>query len=245
VLLLFDRSASTLNQWSFLLRAVTSFLDQLREQDRVALAAFDEKPEMLLSWRSPRTGTRGLTIHSDGSGTDLYRALDWATRELRSLKGRKGVVVYTDGIDNRLTKELVTVKSGNTRIATPAEDDDFLKTIRGVMALGAPFYFVAVNTDVNSGADILSTVFERQLRMQARLRMELVSDRSNGHIFFPKELRDVGSIYEQIGRELSSSYSLGFTPARTTPDGRTHKIEIRVRDKNMRVTQSREEYVSR
>jgi Ca-activated chloride channel family protein len=245
LLLLFDRSSSTQNRWQFLLRAVSRMMEQLGPRDRVALAAFDNKPEMLISWTTPESGSR-LRIRTEGEGTDVYRALEWAAKELRNIKGRKGVLVFTDGIDDRLAKDLVRFDANREpRIPTPAEDRDFGKVLETVMQSTSPFYFVAVNTDRNSGPEILTSTFELQMRTQARLRMELVADRSNGDIYFPKSLDEVEELYSKIGRELGNSYAIGFTPGSTEADGKPHRIEVRVRDRGMRVTQSREEYLAR
>jgi VWFA-related protein len=89
ILLLFDRSSSTEEQWPFLTRAIVRFLDQMPSQHQVALAAFDDKPEMLFNWRSANElKSLGFTIQTNNSGTDVYRALEWAAGELRRVKGR-------------------------------------------------------------------------------------------------------------------------------------------------------------
>src|SRR5215469_6256477 len=41
ILLLFDRSGSTEHKWQFMLRAVSGFIDNLRDQDRIAIDSFD------------------------------------------------------------------------------------------------------------------------------------------------------------------------------------------------------------
>jgi VWFA-related protein len=247
VLLLFDRSASTANQWQFLLQAVARFIDQLPEHHQIALAAFDSEPKMLLDWRSPRAATRqGLTIRSDGSGSDVYKALEWSAKQLEKVKGRKGVLVLTDGLDQRLGKELVSFDAQrNPTIAPPSADRQFIRTVEAIMGATAPFYFIAINTDINSGPGVLTTGFEFQSRMQARLRMELAAERSNGHVYYPKSINDIRELYDRIGRELGNSYSIGFTPGAQGPAGGFHKIEIQVRDRHLRVTQSREGFYSR
>jgi hypothetical protein len=49
-------------------------------------------------------------------------------------------------------------------------------------------------------------------------------------------------LYEQIGRELGTSYGLGYSPVNKARDGKVRKIEVRVRDRNLQVRQSRESY---
>ena len=212
ILLLFDRSSSTEEQWPFLTRAIVRFLDQMPPQHQVALAAFDDKPEMLFNWRSANElKSLGFTIQTNNSGTDVYRALEWAAGELRRVKGRKGVIAFTDGVDNRLSKKLVSFdKSGTPSVARMEADNDFQKMLRTLGQSNAPVYFVAVNTDQNPDPSVPPNSFDLKQREAARLRMETVANRSNGVLHLPKQIGDVGSLYERIGKELGYSYSSHF-----------------------------------
>jgi VWFA-related protein len=247
ILLLFDRSSSTEEQWPFLIKAVSRFLDQLPDRHRVALAAFDEKAEMLYTWSRVRDFARqAFLIRSQNSGTDLYGALEWSARELRTVNGRKGVIAFTDGVDNRLSKKLVSFdRSGIPNIAPLQKDDDFLRVLRTVVQSRFPIYFVAVNTDQNPDPRIPHNAFDLKQRTAGRMRMEVVAERSNGVLHLPRQMEDIGNLYAKIGKELGYSYNLAFTPANSQVDGSFHKIEIRVADKSMRVTQSREGYYAR
>lgn len=244
ILLLFDRSASTEEQWPFLAKAIARFVDQLRDEDRVALAAFDEKPEMLFTWTSPRQfSQQAFSILLKNSGTKFYRAMEWAAGQMRGVKGRKGVVVLSDGIDNQISRDLVSFdKDKNPTIAPPEADRDFQKMLRTVTNSQTPFYFIGVNTDQNLVMRTTPSGFDLQQRRAARVRMEIVANRSNGSLRLPRELDELGALYEKIGRELGYSYNLGFAPAAVTQDGLLHRIEIRVRDSSLHVTQSRDGY---
>ena len=246
ILLLFDRSSSTEEQWPFLAGAVSSFVRSLPEQHQVALAAFDDKPEMLLTWRSPRDFTRRAQISVENSGTDVYRALEWAVQEARDVKGRKSVIVFTDGIDNRLSKKLVSFDREENPIIAPQESDgDFQKMLRAVVASRVPIYFVAINTDKNPDPNEAFNRFKQQLRVASRERMEAVANRSNGSIHYPKKIEEVGTLYEEILRTLGYGYSIGFEPAYNAHDGSRHRIEIRTKDRALRVSQLRDGYDAR
>jgi VWFA-related protein len=244
ILLLFDRSSSTEEQWPFLVRSISGFMQQLPPQHRVALAAFDDKPVMLAGWKSAADFNRqGFEIGTENSGTDVYGALEWASQELRKVKGRKGVIVFTDGVDNRLSKKLVSFdRSGTPSIAPMDVDKDFQKVLRTLAQNQTPIYFVAVNTDKNPAAGTVLNSFDMKQREAARLRMESVANRSNGVLHLPKQIQDVASLYDRIGRELGHSYSLTFTPGRAATAGSYHRIEVRLRDGSMRATPSREGY---
>jgi Ca-activated chloride channel family protein len=247
ILLLFDRSASTAEQWGFLGRAISRFTSQLADQHRVALAAFDERPQMLLDWKSPAQFSRqAFPILLENSGTNVYRALEWAADQLSKVQGRKGAVVLTDGLDNRLSSSLVSFDRNDAPvIARPEADRDFQKMLRTVAQSHIPFYFVAVNTDQNPDPRTEPNAFDLQQRAAARLRMEIVADRSNGSVRYPRELEELSALYEKIGRELGHSYGLSFAPGAVGRDGAFHRVEIRVRDSSLRVNQARTGYYAR
>jgi VWFA-related protein len=255
ILLLFDRSGSTESRWNLMQTAVGGFLDNLRKQDRAAVAAFDADFEMLSGWKdSPNHALSVLEEllrpRPESSGvTDLYRALERAAgREFRDVKGRRCVIVLTDGRDVSLYRQIVNLN----RTPGVAEDRDFQKTLRTIVKDETPVYFIAVNTDQNldstePGADYLrlrrlfpDSPVPLQFVTEARLRMETVAGASGGQVFYPKRLQDLIPLYGQISRDLSSSYSLGYTPSGRS--ARTHRIEVRVKDPALRVVQSRNKY---
>jgi hypothetical protein len=155
------------------------------------------------------------------------------------------VIVFTDGVDNLLSKKLVSFDaSGTPSIAGPNNDSEFQKMLRTVTQSGAHFYFVAVNTDENPDPDTLPNAFNTMQHKAARERMSIVANRSNGVLHLPKRIEDVGSLYERIGRELGHAYTLGFTPKSTARDGSRHTIEVRTSNKTFQVMTSRDEYYS-
>jgi VWFA-related protein len=255
ILLLFDRSGSTQSRWMLMQSAVAGFLSNLRPQDRAALAAFDADYELLAGWKDsrdqpikaldalvrPRPESVGLT--------DLYRALERSVdREFRGVTGRHAVIVLTDGRDDSLYRQTI---AGN-HAPSAGEDRDFQKTLRSVQKQRAPVYFIGVNTDrnleaTNPGVDYLrlrqifpNSSVPLQFLTEARLRMESLANGAGGRAFFPDRLEDIVPLYDQIGRELSGSYSLGYAPP-STKSGRMHRIEVKVRG-GLRVWQSRTTY---
>jgi len=255
ILLLFDRSGSTESRWNLMQMAVRGFLDNLRTQDHDAVAAFNAELKTLSGWKdSPNHALSVLgellRPRPESSGvTDLYRALERAAgREFRDVKGRRCVIVLTDGRDVSLYRQIVN----NNRAPSTAEDRDFQKTLKAIVKDETPIYFIGVNTDrnldsVEPGADYLrlrrlfpDSPIPLQFVTEARLRMETVAAASGGRVFYPTKSQDLVPLYEQISRDLSSSYSLGYTP--NNKGDRTHRIEVRVKNAGFRVWQSRTNY---
>jgi von Willebrand factor type A domain len=103
VVLMIDTSASaTVEKLRQVQEAAVAFTEQLREGDRVKVVSFDDEVRDLSDFTSDR-GVLASAIRSTrpGKGTRLYDAFDHAYRALRRLKGRKAVIMLTDGVDYR------------------------------------------------------------------------------------------------------------------------------------------------
>jgi hypothetical protein len=74
--------------------------------------------------------------------------------------------------------------------------------------------------------------------------MQQIAEVSGGRIVYSQRTSDTGVLFEQIIRELGTSYNLGFTPT-ANPDGTYHRIDIRVRGDGMQIRQSRDGYYAR
>jgi VWFA-related protein len=253
ILLLFDRSGSTQDQWRTMQRAASTFVRNLRKQDRVALASFEDGLTMLSGWSSSHSevdqALEGLLKRGPGGGTNLYWSLERATqREFRGIEGRRAVVVLTDGRDNMLVRQTMA-----TSLPKSAQNDPtFQHTLAALRAARIPVYFVALNTDRNPsdlGDDyyLLDTRFPttgaaRAFITETRKRMEMLADVSGGRVFFPKRVQAIVPVYDQISRDMSTAYSLGYISTHGGEQGRSHTIEVRVRRNGAKVRQSRENY---
>jgi Ca-activated chloride channel family protein len=257
ILLLFDRSGSTEDQWRTMQRAASTFARNMRKQDRVALASFEDGLTMLSSWKDmPAQIDRALgelLKRGPGGGSNLYWSLERATRrEFRGIEGRRAVVVLTDGRDSSLGKQTSTTGSPPSAATDPA----FKNTLAVVREARIPLYFVALNTDRNPGGSLGEDYYSLENRYftgrsgmaflaEVRHRMELLADASGGRVFFPKNLRDVIVIYDDISLDMSTAYSLSYISSQGGAEsGQVRKIEVRVRRRDSTVHQSRDSYLT-
>jgi VWFA-related protein len=226
VLLLFDRSSSTESQWPLLQTAMDRFLDALKPHDSVSIATFTGSTALRLDWWTLSKGRPAdvLSAVKIGTVTDFYGAINWSANRLKKITTRKGVVVLTDGLDS----------TGIMRYYPPEVDEDFQKLLRNVRSGGIPYYFVALNTDLNS---------EKGSAL-GRVRMEQLAEASGGGIVFPKSSDDIVPFFGDIAHSLGTQYGLSYQQPQSSRDGKTHIIEIRLRDSSLTVHQSRDHYVS-
>jgi VWFA-related protein len=259
IMLLFDRSGSTQHKWPFMQKAVAGFVATLRPQDRIAIDCFDSEIETLASWSDKRDkaieALERLTTPKATGVTALYQSLQTALRrQFKNVAGRRALVVLTDGRDTSLYRGVIA----RSRMLSSEEDRLFQRTLRLAGSQRIPIYFVAMNTDLNfepnlSGGDEyrnLQVLFPKSSTASdylngVRSRMQQLSERSGGRMLYPRKLDDIVPLYEGIGRELGTSYSLGYTPADGRADGSLRRIEIRTADPALRLTQSRTAYYAK
>jgi Ca-activated chloride channel homolog len=258
ILLLFDRSGSTQHKWPLMQRAVAGFIASLRKQDRLAIGSFDSELQMQTEWTGDRqTALLSLPelIHPKAAGsTNLYTALERTVRkQFQKTSGRRAIVVLTDGRDSSLYTELTK----RNWMPAPSTDRLFQRALKAARDERIPVYFVAFNTDKNLEPNTIGTDEYRNLQIiyprtaaadryleGVRIRMEAIAEASAGRVLFPDSIDDIVPLYEQIGRELGMSYSLGYVSSNEA-GGKYRRIEVRARREALQLTQSRPGYYTR
>lgn len=100
VVLMLDTSASTEANLSSIQQAASAFVDQLQDGDRVKVISFDDRVVDQNEFTSDRSLLRAaINKTRSGQNTKLYDAFELALSAIRSIQGRKAIVVFTDGVD--------------------------------------------------------------------------------------------------------------------------------------------------
>ena len=100
VVLMLDTSASTEEKLSSIKRAAATFVEQLQSADRVKVISFDNELRELCDFTNDRTVLRNAIYKTvSGQGTRLYDAFELAITSIRRIKGRKAIVLFSDGMD--------------------------------------------------------------------------------------------------------------------------------------------------
>ncbi len=71
--------------------------------------------------------------------------------------------------------------------------------------------------------------------------LKRISEDTGGRVFKVSKKQTLDDIFKQIEMEMRSQYAIGYTPAKPTGDGGFRRIEIKTRDKDLRV-QARKGY---
>jgi VWFA-related protein len=95
-----DTSASTQEKLKQIQRAAVTFVNQLQMADRVKIISFDDEVRELSDFTNNRAELRrAIEATRSGQGTRLYDAMRLAMANLAQVKGRKAIVLFTDGVD--------------------------------------------------------------------------------------------------------------------------------------------------
>jgi VWFA-related protein len=259
VFLLFDRSGSTQGKWPLMQRAIAGFIESLRPQDKIAIATFDYDIQLQQSWTGDRekallTLPRLLQPDHIG-GTNFYGAIEETLRrQFRNSIGRRALIVLTDGRDTSFYKDIVN----RNRLVDPKAERPFQNALKAARSPRIPIYFVAFNTDRNLEPNAVGGDEYRNLRIifpnsdvpdrylaAVRLRMEQLADISGGRMLYPEKLEDIVPLYQQVGRELGTAYSLGYLSSNPRIDGSFRRIEVHTQGPDYRVVQSRNGYYAK
>lgn len=100
VVLMLDTSSSTQEKLRIIQQAAGAFVDELQPADRVKVMSFDDEIKDHNDFTSDRTLLRKAILSTrSGEGTKFYDAVELALNTIRKIKGRKAIVIFTDGVD--------------------------------------------------------------------------------------------------------------------------------------------------
>ncbi len=190
------------------------FLNHLKPEDWVALVTYDIKPRLEVDFthnrREVADALRGLGFGAF-SESNLFDALIDTLDRLKDVKGKKSILLISTGMDTfskaTLDQAYKAAKNSDVTIFAVGMAQD----IREI--LDARGYI--------SGATRVGWLqWDNQLRSLAQF--------TGGQAYFPRFLGEMPSIFEKITDRLRNQYTLAFTPANRTRDGKFHKIKIDV-----------------
>ena len=100
VVLMLDTSASTQENLTQIQQAAYAFVQQLQAADRVKVISFDDKLNDLNEFTNDRNILKAAINRTrSGQGTRVYDAMTLALDSIKTIKGRKAIVIFTDGVD--------------------------------------------------------------------------------------------------------------------------------------------------
>ena len=200
IMLALDASGSMKKSTNDAQAAAREFVTALRPEDEIGMIAFADKANYVHSPTQRRDWTLdAIDAYKAEGGTALYDAVYDSLAQLAGVKGRRVVVVVTDGRDEN------AASNGPGSLRTW---DDVLTQLQKT---DAAIYAVGIGSRV-----------ERQ-------RLQQLADRSGGAAYFPADVTTLAGDYQRILDELRRRYVLGYESTNRTRDGHWRKVQVRTR----------------
>jgi len=217
-------------------QAASAFFSQvLRKQDLAFLISFGEDAELLQDYTSSasllRRGLDQLHVSSAVSGTQpgpvptiykprgtvFYDAVYLAAHDqLRGQVGRKVLVVITDGVDEGSRLKIEDALRA-------AQDADAVVYCIDYSDPG--FYNLGGFGFGGNGWGAMSRI----------------SGDTGGRVFKVDRKHPLNEVFNEIQDEMRSQYAIGYTPENLNNDGTFRRIDLKTRDKSLKV-QARKGY---
>ncbi|HJS51168.1 MAG TPA: VWA domain-containing protein [Pyrinomonadaceae bacterium] len=210
---LMDTSPSTAGKLGFSKEAAKNFIytvTRLRK-DKAAFMTFDHNVVLHQDFTDKLDLLDSAVdkIKKTGSNTALYDAVwQFTDEKLRSVPGRRVIVIITDGDDTfsraDLNDAIDIAQRTETTIFGISTKAGFLGTVPGVEA----------GTVKDKGDRYLTELCEK----------------TGGEAFFTGDMIELERAFTRISKELRSQYIITYRPANQNYDGRPRKIEVRFTD---------------
>ena len=194
--------------------AAIGFARRLRPQDLAEVIDFDSRVVVLQNFTNNAADLeQAIRKTSAGGSTSLYNAVYIALKDLKK--------VVAKNVDEIRREAIVLLSDGeDTSILLPFEEVlDLAK--RSETAI----YSIGLRS--NEGPSTSTKGFK-----EAEFVLRQLSQETGGRAFFPNLLADLANVYGQIGDELSSQYTVGYTSRNPRRDGIWRRLVVRVNRPN-------------
>lgn len=205
--LLLDSSASMEDKLQTLQTAAVNFVRRLKPSDLAQVVDFDSRVEVRQGFTPNQADLESAIFKtSSGGSTSLHNAIYIALKELRKVKAtaeedvrRQAIIVFSDGED---TSSLVSFDEV-LDLAKRSETSVYTIALRGTESQSKGF-------------------------REAEFVLRQLAQETGGRAFFPARVEDLNGIYGQIGDELASQFTLGYTSKNQRRDGAWRRVVVQV-----------------
>ena len=219
LVLLLDLSGSNSKNLKMIRNSAKRFVDAARDVDRIALVTFTDQPALYSSFTLDRRKLKKTIDEMDEAigGTNFWDSMDYVLRVLipqASGVRRNAVVVMTDGIDNALPD----VPGPGSRLTF----EELIERVRNSESIVFPIYLDTEEENVKHYH------VPRAAYAQAREQLGQIAGVCGTPLYRAARLSDLDAVYAQVVRDLSTVYSLGYSPTNKSLDGKWRSVEVRL-----------------
>ena len=215
VAVLMDTSGSVAGKLKFEQEAAKNFIYTVTKlrKDRVAFATFDHEIKLRQDFtdRLDYLDKAVDSVGKPGNRTLFYDAIwQFCDEKMRSVPGRRVLVVITDGDDNNYSR--ATLKDA-IDIAQRTETTIFAISTKAGLLGSVP--------GVEAGT--VQTGVDRDLQK--------LCEETGGSAFFTGDILELEKSFTRISKELRSTYIITYKPTNDKYDGSRRKVEVKLANK--------------
>ncbi len=200
IVMALDKSGSMRGQEESVKAAAAAFIDALRPEDRLGVVGFSNGAEGLADIAPYRTWSRhAVNQYRTSGGTALYDGIGLALERLEGIKGRRAIVVMTDGKDENA--------AGNG----PGSQLTFTEIIGRLAQTDVEIYAIGLGKGVD------------------RQTLEHLAKITNGEAYFPSDVSQLVTDYRRVTEDIRRRYVLGWTSTNSRRDGKWRTVELRTK----------------
>jgi Ca-activated chloride channel homolog len=205
VVVMLDQSASMTANLDLLKNAAEQFVMRLLPADKGQVGGFSDKIQLSGTFTNDRDDLIGaLNDLQFGNPTRLYDAINESMAALKTVDGRKVVLVFTDGDDT----------------ASRVDMGDVLERARDEEVM---IYAIGLQSEYFDGM--------RQVRTRPDRGLKRLAEETGGGYFELKRTDELAPTFTKVAQELHSQYTLGFAPQML--DNKEHKLAVRMKSTTM------------
>ena len=234
LVLLVDLSGSTANKLDLIKKSLRRFVEASRPVDRIGIVTFSAEHKVVSPLTSDRDALfeRIKKIEKPTGGTNFWDALYFVLKEMLSGASRRSaVVVMTDGVDNALP--------GMRGDGSTIGFDEVLDTVRRSDSIVIPIY---LDTEREMIAARQGTV---EIYADARQQLSQLALEGGGIIYQARRLEDLKGVYEQVIRDLSTVYSIGYRPTNRQRDGSWRSVTVQLQGRPQLAARTKRGYYAK
>jgi Ca-activated chloride channel homolog len=221
LVLLLDLSGSTADKLDVIRQSSKHFVDAARPGDRVAILTFSTEVRAVSLLTMDRDGVKkGIErIQKPSGGTNFWDALRFVYEHVlvqsRNENRRSAVIVMTDGIDNALPD--VAGEGSRTSF------DELLQIVAKHDSIVLPIYL-----DTEKETLQLRQATPETFSLARNYLARMAEETGGNFMYWARKVKDLDGVYEQVIRDLSMVYSIGYRPTDRARDGRWRSVSVRL-----------------
>lgn len=227
IIVMLDRSGSMRRNFRLVEEAAEALVEQFLPTDQARIGSFAGRiqvdPRDFTSDREELLEILRTQLQTEGP-TPLWNAINVGITGLLRQEGRRVVLVFTDGFDRPMNPQRANNNSLDDVTERAVQENVMVYAIGlvGQNPMGGRWRGFGGGDRPDKG-------------------LQTIADQTGGGYFELTQAADLSSTFRRVAEELHQQYVLGFAPQ--TLDGKTHKLEVRVKDSAMKV-RARKSYVA-